>query len=35
MPNTVAYFDITIGGQPAGRIEFELFDDIVPKVGTS
>lgn len=31
MPNTVAYFDITIGGAAAGRIEFELFDDVVPK----
>ena len=25
------YFDITIGGQPAGRIEFLLFNKIVPK----
>jgi len=25
------YFDITIGGHPAGRIIFELFDDSVPK----
>jgi peptidyl-prolyl isomerase D len=32
MPNTVTYFDITIGGAPAGRITFELFDDVVPKV---
>lgn len=32
MPNKVAYFDISIGGEAAGRIEFELFDDIVPKV---
>ncbi|KAK1922649.1 cyclophilin-like domain-containing protein [Papiliotrema laurentii] len=31
MPNTVTYFDITIGGAPAGRIIFELFDDVVPK----
>ncbi|BEJ00423.1 hypothetical protein CcaverHIS631_0502800 [Cutaneotrichosporon cavernicola] len=31
MPNKVAYFDISIGGEAAGRIEFELFDDIVPK----
>lgn len=34
MPNTVAYFDITIAGEPAGRIVFELFDDVVPKVRT-
>lgn len=25
------YFDISIGGKPAGRIVFELFDDVVPK----
>ncbi|KAK8825410.1 hypothetical protein WA538_003106, partial [Blastocystis sp. DL] len=25
------FFDISIGGQPAGRITFELFSDIVPK----
>jgi cyclophilin family peptidyl-prolyl cis-trans isomerase len=25
------FFDMTIGGKPAGRIVFELFDDIVPK----
>jgi len=31
MPNTVVYFDITIGGQPAGRLTFDLFDDVVPK----
>lgn len=35
MPNTVVYFDITIGGQPAGRLTFDLFDDVVPKVGVS
>lgn len=28
MPNTVAYFDISIGGKPAGRVEFDLFDDV-------
>jgi peptidyl-prolyl isomerase D len=31
MPNTVAYFDVTIGGEPAGRLTFDLFDDVVPK----
>lgn len=25
------FFDISIGASPAGRIEFELFSDIVPK----
>lgn len=25
------YFDVTIGGKPAGRITFELYNDIVPK----
>jgi len=25
------FFDITIGGSPAGRITFELFNDVVPK----
>ncbi|KAL2264916.1 hypothetical protein VTJ83DRAFT_7426 [Remersonia thermophila] len=25
------FFDITVGGQPAGRIVFELYNDIVPK----
>ena len=27
----IVFFDITIGGQAAGRITFELFSDIVPK----
>jgi hypothetical protein len=32
MPNTVAYFDIAIDGGSPSRVEFELFDDVVPKV---
>ncbi|ODV85610.1 hypothetical protein CANARDRAFT_198813 [[Candida] arabinofermentans NRRL YB-2248] len=28
---TRVYFDIAIGGEAAGRVAFELFDDIVPK----
>lgn len=28
---TKVYFDITIGGEKAGRIAMELYDDIVPK----
>jgi cyclophilin family peptidyl-prolyl cis-trans isomerase len=31
MANPRVYFDITIGGKPAGRITFELFADTVPK----
>ena len=27
----LTYFDISIGGSPAGRITFELRDDVVPK----
>jgi peptidylprolyl isomerase len=29
--NPRVFFDITIGGKPAGRITFELFADVVPK----
>merc|ERR1711861_87769 len=31
MPNPVVFFDMEIGGAPAGRIEFELFSDVTPK----
>jgi peptidyl-prolyl isomerase D len=27
----LTFFDITVGGQPAGRIVFSLYNDIVPK----
>lgn len=27
----LTYFDIAIGGQPAGRVVFQLYSDIVPK----
>ncbi|MEV6957010.1 peptidylprolyl isomerase [Streptomyces sp. NPDC051183] len=29
------YFDISINGEAAGRIEFKLFDDVVPKTATN
>ncbi|GAB4817167.1 hypothetical protein N2152v2_004213 [Parachlorella kessleri] len=29
--NPVVFFDVAIGGQPAGRIKMELFADICPK----
>ena len=29
--NPVVFFDVTIGGHPAGRIKMELFKDTVPK----
>ncbi len=29
--NPTVFFEISIGGTPAGRIEFELFKDTVPK----
>ncbi|KAI9922367.1 hypothetical protein PsorP6_001233 [Peronosclerospora sorghi] len=31
MPNPQVFFDMTVGGAPAGRIVFELFADKVPK----
>ena len=29
--NPLVFFDISIGSQPAGRVEMELFKDVVPK----
>ena len=29
--NPLAYFDVAIGGEPAGKVVFELFKDVVPK----
>jgi hypothetical protein len=29
--NPIVFLDIAIGGQPAGRIKFELYKDVVPK----
>jgi cyclophilin family peptidyl-prolyl cis-trans isomerase len=31
MANPNVFFDVSIGGQPAGRIVFELFEDVTPK----
>ena len=30
--NPKVFFECSIGGKPAGRIVFELFNDVVPKV---
>jgi hypothetical protein len=30
--NPLVYFDVSIGGHPSGKIVFELFKDVVPKV---
>jgi cyclophilin family peptidyl-prolyl cis-trans isomerase len=35
MSNPSVYFDITIGGEAAGRIVFELFADVVPKTAAN
>ncbi|KAK4499181.1 hypothetical protein PRZ48_009694 [Zasmidium cellare] len=29
--NPIVFFDITLGGEPLGRIKFELFADVVPR----
>ena len=29
--NPVVFFDVSIGGKPAGRLQFELFKDRCPK----
>ncbi|KAF9943890.1 cytochrome P450 monooxygenase 7, partial [Modicella reniformis] len=30
-PNPIVFFDVSIGGRPAGRMKMELFADVVPK----
>lgn len=30
-PNPICFFDVTLGGEPLGRIKMELFQDVVPK----
>ncbi|CAF1464291.1 unnamed protein product [Rotaria magnacalcarata] len=35
MSNQNVYFDITIDGNSSGRIEFKLFDDVVPKTAAN
>ena len=30
--NPLTTFDISVGGQPAGKVVFELYKDVVPKV---
>ena len=31
MANPVVFFDMEIGGTPAGRVTFELYKDVVPR----
>ena len=31
MPNPVVFFDVALGGVPAGRVEMTLYADVVPK----
>jgi hypothetical protein len=33
--NPKVFFDCSVGGKPVGRITFELFNDVVPKVCSS
>ncbi|QDS67739.1 Peptidyl-prolyl cis-trans isomerase H [Venturia effusa] len=30
-PNPIVFFDLTLGGEPLGRVKMELFADVVPK----
>ncbi|KAK3714730.1 Peptidyl-prolyl cis-trans isomerase H [Vermiconidia calcicola] len=30
-PNPIVFFDITLGGEPLGRVKIELFADVVPR----
>lgn len=30
-PNPVVFFDVTLAGEPLGRIKMELFKDVVPR----
>ncbi|KAF2857045.1 hypothetical protein K470DRAFT_224075 [Piedraia hortae CBS 480.64] len=31
MPNPIVFFDVTLGGEPLGRIKMELFHDTTPR----
>lgn len=35
MSRSVVFFDMTLDGKSAGRVEFELYDDLVPKTATN